>query len=196
MKVLQRIEVDGVLIDPDALHDRIFAGGAKQQKRGLVHEREPIVRPRRIVGRISPKICAPGQSDQRFTSNCWTRCVFSHRGSPSDHLMRQGRVPAKTGVQWPGVPLGLRALRGGRSWTSSRRHTGQLIHARSDYPGMPLSPLCPCQAGSPTYRPDRRSRGRCTSCRSARATVRSPQEKEEEGQLRGKTAWGRTAEAG
>ncbi len=52
------IEVDSVLINPYALHDFLGAGGALPRKQGVVHEREPIVRPRITVGCAAVKGCA------------------------------------------------------------------------------------------------------------------------------------------
>ena len=50
VKTPQPIEVDGVLIKPHDLHDFVLAGGAMPGKEALVHQREPIVRPRITIG--------------------------------------------------------------------------------------------------------------------------------------------------
>ena len=50
VKPPQPIEVDSVLINPYDLHDFLHPGGAMPRKEALVHEREPIVRPRITVG--------------------------------------------------------------------------------------------------------------------------------------------------
>jgi hypothetical protein len=39
-------EVDSVLINPHALDDEVQTGGAMAGKQALIHQREPIVRPR------------------------------------------------------------------------------------------------------------------------------------------------------
>ena len=57
VKTPQPIEVDGVLINPHALDDFLLAGGAVPHKQGVVHEREPIVRPRITVGCAAVKGC-------------------------------------------------------------------------------------------------------------------------------------------
>ena len=46
----QPVEVEGVLIKPHDLHDFVLAGGALPRKEALVHQRQPIVRPRITVG--------------------------------------------------------------------------------------------------------------------------------------------------
>jgi hypothetical protein len=50
VKTPQPIEVERVLINPHDLHDFRLAGGVLPREEGLVHEREPIVRPRSTVG--------------------------------------------------------------------------------------------------------------------------------------------------
>ena len=43
VKAPQRLKVNRMLINPYALHELPQAGGAHRQKRGLIHERQPIV---------------------------------------------------------------------------------------------------------------------------------------------------------
>jgi hypothetical protein len=57
VKTPQPIEVDSVLINPHDLHDFLHPGGAMPRKKALVHEREPIVRPRITVGWAAVKGC-------------------------------------------------------------------------------------------------------------------------------------------
>jgi hypothetical protein len=57
VKTPQPIEVDSVLINPHDLHDFLHPGGAMPRKEALVHEREPIVRPRITVGCAAVKGC-------------------------------------------------------------------------------------------------------------------------------------------
>jgi hypothetical protein len=60
VKTPQPIEVDAVLINPHDLHDVRLTNGAMPGKEALVHEREPIVRPRITVGCVAAKGCACG----------------------------------------------------------------------------------------------------------------------------------------
>ncbi len=46
VKAPQRIEVNGALVAPHHLHDFLLAGGVMSRIEGLIHQREPIVRPR------------------------------------------------------------------------------------------------------------------------------------------------------
>jgi len=51
------IEVDSVLINSRGLYDFLRAKGLLPRKQGLVHQREPIVRPRITVGCAAVKGC-------------------------------------------------------------------------------------------------------------------------------------------
>ena len=55
--VARPIEVDSVLINPRGLDDFLRAEGLLPRKQGLVHQREPIVRPRITVGCAAVKGC-------------------------------------------------------------------------------------------------------------------------------------------
>jgi hypothetical protein len=50
VKTPQPIEVDSALIHPNNLHDFLLAGGLLPRKEALVHERQPIIRPRGMAG--------------------------------------------------------------------------------------------------------------------------------------------------
>ena len=58
VKTSQLGEVDSVLIDPHALDDEVQTGGAMAGKQALVHQREPIIRPRINAGCAGVKVCA------------------------------------------------------------------------------------------------------------------------------------------
>ena len=51
MDTPEAFEVEGVLIKPHDLHDFVLPGGALPGKEALVHQRQPIVRPRITIGR-------------------------------------------------------------------------------------------------------------------------------------------------
>src|ERR1700682_184446 len=58
VKTPQPIEVDRALINPHPLDELPLVPRAQREKRGLIHEREPIVQPRITVGRAASKGCA------------------------------------------------------------------------------------------------------------------------------------------
>ena len=67
----EAIEVEGVLIQPHDLHDFVLAGGALPGKEALVHQRQPIVRPRITIG------CAAIKGCTGTTYPDWHRSAFS-----------------------------------------------------------------------------------------------------------------------